>query len=166
MSDMTGDATADTSLDADKAFMRALMSQVRAVDASFAREHRSLAQRIADVVSSDTVDPHEVESCQQLVSELNRYSLINFLCVMKIVKKHDKNSAFSELRAEVGTYAIRRARWSSAPHGRAAPCASRHTLRTTSRRTVQATMLCKPQFCACHLTVEVIILSKPPYCSA
>ena len=79
----------------DQAFRRSLLADIADVDECFCRQCALLRERL-DLAAGDDARA----GCRAALLELHRWSVLNYLAVLKIVKKHDKSGVLAPLRAE------------------------------------------------------------------
>ena len=76
----------------DATFRRSLLSDITEVDACFVAQCQELRGRMNAGEAN--------ESCRASLLELHRWAALNYLAVLKIVKKHDKSGVLRPLHAE------------------------------------------------------------------
>ena len=98
LADLTGaEALVDGSL--DDAFRRSLLADIASVDDTFL-QHMVMLRTLHDRLIEQE-DATALSEGRNLLAVLNRWCALNYLAVLKIVKKHDKSGRLRPLRSDV-----------------------------------------------------------------
>ena len=102
-SDFSGEGgeKSDSVRELDATFRRSLLADIADVDECFAAQCLALRAKVAVLSNDEDVDVITRLDGRKQLLELHRWAVLNYLAVLKIVKKHDKSGVLYPLRAEV-----------------------------------------------------------------
>ncbi|KAL1507329.1 hypothetical protein AB1Y20_008175 [Prymnesium parvum] len=89
----------ETQQHAESLFRKMLLASIAEVDASFAHQLELLTRSLDAAFAAPPSSSRVRELLLSLVV-LNRYAVLNYLAVLKIVKKHDKRAGVQPIRSE------------------------------------------------------------------